>query len=109
MDTLEESAMLIHLSNGNVLKFQECNYGLYYYNMAKGEDSNNKKTKSKSSVTNFHPNPSSQFVATVKNNKEFFTKRDIERANAGRNWQEYIGWPSPQAFKSYINNNLFLN
>ena len=43
MDTLEKSAMLIHLSNGNVLKFQECNDGLYYYNMAQGADSKNKK------------------------------------------------------------------
>ena len=29
MDSLEESSMLIHFFNGNVLKFQECNYGLY--------------------------------------------------------------------------------
>ena len=30
MDTLEESAMLILLSDGNALKFQGCNDGLYY-------------------------------------------------------------------------------
>ena len=34
---------------------------------------------------------------------------DIERANAARKLQEYIGWPSTQAFKSYINNNLLFN
>ena len=28
MNTLE-NAILIHLTDGNVLKFQECNYGLY--------------------------------------------------------------------------------
>ena len=33
-DTLEESAILIQLFDGNVLEFQECNYGIYYYNMA---------------------------------------------------------------------------
>ena len=48
MDTLEESAMLIHFSDGNVLKFQKCNDGIYYYNMAQRADSKNKKTKSKS-------------------------------------------------------------
>ena len=30
MDTLEESAIRIHLSDENVLKFQECYDGLYY-------------------------------------------------------------------------------
>ena len=67
--------------------------------MAQGADSKNNKTKSKSSVTNHYPNPLSQFVATVKNHKDFFTKIDIEHANASRNLQEYIGWPSTQAFK----------
>ena len=86
--------MLIHLSDGNVLKFQEYNDGLYYYNMAQGSDSNNKKNKSKGSLTNYYPNPSSPFLATVKENKEFFTKRDIEHANADQKLQEYIGWPS---------------
>ena len=66
MDNLEESSMLIHLSDGNVIKFQECDYVLYYYNMAQGADSNNRKNKSKSLVTNYYPNPLSQFVATVK-------------------------------------------
>ena len=82
VDTLEESSIIIHLYDGNVLKLQECNDGLYYYTMAHGADS--KKTKSKSSVTNYYPNPLSKFSATVKEKKEFFTKRDIERANAAR-------------------------
>ena len=43
MDTLEESAILIQLSDGNVLTFNYCYDGLYYYNMAQGADSKNKK------------------------------------------------------------------
>ena len=66
--------------------------------MAQGADSKNKKTKFNSSVTNYYQNPSSQFVATVKENKDLFTKRDTEHANADQNLQEYIGWPSTQAF-----------
>ena len=91
MDTLEESAMLIQLFDGNVLEFQECNYGICYYNMAQWADIKNKKTKYNSSVTNYYPNPSSQYLVTVKYNKDFFTKRYIERANSYRKLQEYIG------------------
>ena len=40
---------------------------------------------------------------------EFFKKEYIERTNKARKLQEYIGWPSTQAFKSYIKNNLLLN
>ena len=61
------------------------------------------------SVTNYYPNSLAQFVATVKENKDFFTKKYIERAHSTRKLQEYIGWPSTQAFKSYINKNLLLN
>ena len=107
--TLEEIAILIQLYDGNVLKFQECNDKLYYYNMKQGVDSRNKKTKFKSSVTNHYPNPSTKFVSTVKENKDFFTKRDTECANAAQNLQEYIGWPSTQALKFCINNNLLLD
>ena len=58
----------------NVINFQECCDGIYYYNMLLGADSKNRKTKYNSSVTNFHTNPLSKFVATVKDNKDFFTK-----------------------------------
>ena len=53
--------------------------------MAQGADSKNNKTKSNSSVTNYYPNPSSQFVATVK--EELFIKMGIERANTARKLQ----------------------
>ena len=109
MSTLEESTMLIHLSNENVINFQECCDGIYYYNMLLGADSKNSKTKYNSSVTNFHTNPLSKFVATVQDNKDFFTKNDIERANVDQKLQEHIGWPITQFFKSYIDNNLLLN
>ena len=66
MDIIEESSVLIQFSNGNVLRFQECHDVLYYYNMVQGSDSKNTKTKYKSLITNYFPNPSSQFLATVK-------------------------------------------
>ena len=56
--------------------------------MAQGVGSNDKKTKSNISVTNYYPNPLPQFVATFKENKDLFTKRDIEFANAARKLQE---------------------
>ena len=59
--------------------------------MSQVADSKNNKNKSKSLVTNYYPNPLSQFVATVKENKDFFIKKDTERANAARKLQEYIG------------------
>ena len=45
------------------------------------------------------PFGSSSLLATVEENKEFFTRGDIERANADRKLQEYIGWPRTQDFK----------
>eukprot|EP00957_Ditylum_brightwellii_P096269 7332464-Ditylum_brightwellii.AAC.1 len=34
MNTLEERAILVHLDDGKVIKFKECDDGLYYFDMA---------------------------------------------------------------------------
>ena len=101
MDTDEEAAMLVHLPNQNILNLRECGDGLYCYNIGTEVGTN----KSKNPFTNYSP----QFVTTVKTNKDVFIKKDIQRADKARLLQEYIGWPSTEAFKSYINKRLILN
>ena len=56
-------------------------------NMAQGADIKNWESKSNIPVTNYYPNPLSKFIATVKKNKDFFTKNYIERTNASQKLQ----------------------
>ena len=48
-------------------------------------------------------------LATVGNNKLFFTKIQIKNAKTIRHLQQCIGWPSFDAFKKYISKNVINN
>ena len=49
------------------------------------------------------------FVETVENNKESYTKREIQQADKARKTQRLVGWPGTDAFKGYVVNNLIEN
>ena len=88
MDTSMDNAIIVNLPDGNTLSSEQVNDVLYAYNPVSGINSNN-------AITNY------SFVSTVKNNN-YFTRDQINRANQARKLQEYIGWPSTNCFKNYI-------
>jgi hypothetical protein len=45
----------------------------------------------------------------VNSNKEFYTKMEVNKADKARLLQGQLGWPSTQAFATYVNNNLINN
>jgi len=46
---------------------------------------------------------------TVRSNKEYFTKKEIQGADRARILQGDIAWPSTRDFKHYIADNLIVN
>ena len=49
------------------------------------------------------------FLNTVSENKAFFSRREIRGAEAARDQQDQIGWPSDQLHYEYIRDNLIKN
>ena len=96
-DTSKEDAFTVHLKNGIEMKFK-CNEGLYYYDT-------NSNTHSKSKVNNYGVN----LLNNVANNKSFYSKRQIKNAETTRHLQQCIGWPSSDAFKSYLSKTMINN
>lgn len=95
MDTSTSPSITVHLTDDKQLVFTQCGSGLYYY------DTTEDKIKSK--VTNY------SFLSTVSSNKDYFTCREIEQADAARLLQAQIGWPSTEHFKHIVKNNLLVN
>ena len=85
MGTSTEKAMDVIMSDVPVLNFKECGSGLYSYDMASTDDQNSAKTNV--SIT---PYP---LLSTVIENKEFYTRNDIEGADRAIIYQELLGCP----------------
>ena len=88
-----EAAMCVHRKDGTMMKFKEFDSGLYYYDADMSKFSN-------SSVTNYSHR--STFLQTVNKNKEKFTNRKIQGANAARKLYRNIGRPSEADFRHIL-------
>jgi hypothetical protein len=105
MDSSVEAALLVHCGNGEVFKFREYDSGLYYF------DTSLLVHKPKT----FLPYSSSptrapvSFLATVKGNKDNFTRREIEGADAARLLYRKLGRPSEAQFHHALKFNQFAN
>jgi hypothetical protein len=97
MDTTKERAMLVHVSNDTIVRFSECGNGLYYF------DTSTIHNLTKNNVTEY------SFLSTVKDNKAYFHKREIEGADNARILQQLLNWPSTQKFKEIIASNQLRN
>ena len=93
MDTAEEPTMMVHLSDDLILKFTQCGSGLYYYDV-----------KENSATVNSY-----SFLSTVRSNKDYFNRKEIEGADKARLLQGNIGWPSTQDLKELIASNQIIN
>ena len=101
MDSRKEKAILVYTPYGQVLKFKQCDEGLYYLDTNRAD----------LHIFNHSSNELAPYslLQTVSSNKEFLSKNEIEGAENARREQEIIGWPSTSYYKTYISNNLLNN
>jgi hypothetical protein len=95
MDTDDAPTMMVHVSPDIILRFQQCGSGLYYYDTAANAHNSNVISYS--------------FLSTVRNNKDYFNRQEIEGADKARILQGNIGWPSTKDMQNYIASNLIVN
>jgi hypothetical protein len=91
-DSANKNAFTVHVSDNMVITFEGFGSGLYFYNL--------------NSIVNPYPY---SLLNTVKENKSFFTRREIQGAEAAREQQGQIGWPSDQEYHEIIRDNLLKN
>jgi hypothetical protein len=78
MDTLVEPAILVHKTNGTIMKFTESDTGLYYH-------------EAKPIST---PSTAYTLLNTVANNKKLYTPRQLEQADLANRLYALVGRPS---------------
>ena len=98
MDTSQERAIHVHIArSGLTYIFIEGKLGLYYFDTTKPDKHIRRSVNAYS------------FLSTVSENKSHFTSNQIKGATMARQLQEYIGWPSVNNLKKYINSNTIRN
>ena len=89
MDSSVKKSISVNLGDGKVLKFLECDSGLYFYDTR--IDNNNKSVVSYSAVQ------------TVTENELFYTKSEMSKAKKAIRYQEFIGCTSTLGIYEIIN------
>ena len=79
MDTSKQCAITVSIVDGGIIKFKECEEGIYYYG---NETNNNKKQISKYSV-----------LTNVYTNKQYLVSQKIEGASNTRRLQQKLDFP----------------
>jgi hypothetical protein len=117
MDTTKDKLMTVWLTNNTGYKFNECGHGLYSMNV-KDPDmitikpppeeppdlTNNTSIKhSSQSIINY------LFLTIVAENKEYFTRSEIQGADNACDLQCNLGWPSDQNLITAIQGNQLIN
>ena len=96
LDTAEELAFLVHLPAGEPMRFTEHDStGLYVYS----PDSNDVRI----------PVKAYSYLQTISGNREMFSRRELDAADAARALHRQLGRPSPSRFHEYLTNNLIRN
>lgn len=105
MDSSVAAEISVHCSDGQLLRFREYDSGLYFY------DTRISLTKISSPLfylsSRIHTLMS--FLSSVKSNKEKFTRREIEGADAARLLYRKLGRPSEAQFHHALKYNQFIN
>jgi hypothetical protein len=94
-DSNIEDAFLVHTEDGDVLKFERTSEGLYAYRPPKEFLDSVARTKIK-------PARKQNFVSTVKENLEGFTKREVDDAMVARKLYHTSGCPTVDNLKMMI-------
>ena len=93
MDTTVENSMNVHVSDHQVLKFKQCGNGLHYLDTS--TPGNNIFT-SNPAVNGY------SLLQTVTSNKQYFTRREVQGANAACNLQQLLWWPSDKTYNKAV-------
>jgi hypothetical protein len=91
-DSEKKNAFTVEVSDTLTITFEGFGSGLYFVNL-------------KTPVTAYR----FSLLNTVKENKEFFSRCEVEGAEAAREQQGQIGWPSDQEYHEIIRDNLLKN
>jgi len=98
MDTGQEHSMTIHFGHDQEMKFKQCQEGLYRYFFHTSAANKN----------NYLVNAYS-FLSTVKKNKAYFHRTEVEGADTARDLQGQLAWPSDQKYKNIVKGNQLRN
>ena len=93
MDTTVEHSMNVHLSDNHVLKFKQCGDGLHFLDTS---TLGNSVFSSNSTVNGY------SYLQTVTSNKQYFTCRKVQGANAAHNLQQLLWWPSEKTYQTAV-------
>ena len=99
-DTSVERSMNVHIGN-NILKFKECNQGLYYLDL--------ENYKLNNSINDYFSSTNISLLQSVNKSKDLYTKKQVRLAELARKTQEQMGWPGTKKFKHIVQNNLISN
>ena len=88
-DSAVANSFSVVLSDENILTFESMGHGLYIYRV--------------SSTTPY------SFINTVSENKSFYTNKEIKGAEAAREQQAQLGWPSDQEYYEIVRDNKINN
>jgi hypothetical protein len=91
-DSEKKNAFKVEVSDVLTITFEGFGSGLYFVNL--------------NTPVNAYP---LSLLNTVTENKQFFSRREIEGAEAARAQQGQIGWPSDQEYYEIIRDNLLTN
>ena len=91
-DSEKKNAFKVEVSDTLTITFEGFGSRLYFFNL------NTPVTAYPFSLLN-----------TVKENKQFFSRREVEGAEAAREQQGQIGWPSDQEYHDIVRDNLLKN
>jgi hypothetical protein len=91
-DSEKKNAFTVEVSDALTVTFEGFGSGLYFVNL--------------NTPVNAYP---ISLLNTVTENKQFFSRREIEGAEAARAQQGQIGWPSDQECYEIIGDNLLTN
>ena len=112
MDTDIERAIVLHYNNKQI-RFRECYDGLYYLDVRHIKDitepTHSDHNDSNACVIPYSNSSSKQFLQTVHNNSQLYTKKEIKGARNARTLQAQIGWPSTTQFLSILASNSIRN
>ena len=97
LDTSVEKAITVH-TNGDVLKFKECQDGLYFFDMTT-LNKNKNGINDYSTCISSTSNSNLCLLNTVENNKSLFTKKQIKTAEIARKLQQNMGFLGNEVFK----------
>ena len=96
LDTAEELALVVHLPNGELMRFVEHDdTGLYVYH----PECNEVKV----------PVRAYTMLQTVSKNRTLFSRRELDGADAARALYRQVGRPSQSRFVEYLSKNLIRN